>query len=144
MDSLALSANNTKPMNINRKGFKLKDSKSDVNIKVHEVDFHGAVCKDHQNCVIAKAIKRQMCARYVDVGAGRVVIGTGKRTAHRFTLNKLAKEQIRYFDNKGAFAPCVLRLFAPTDSVKLGYRKGVNARSGPARKYKRNRQAPTR
>jgi hypothetical protein len=123
---------------------KIKDAKLNIRIRIKPEDIKGAVCRDHEKCVVAKAIKRQLKARFVNVGANTVLVGTGKFTAKRFLLNSVAREQIRYFDtNDGAFAPCKVSLVAPYSKGKIGSRTGKNARSGK-NKAKKARKQPTR
>lgn len=99
-----------------RFGCRITDAKDSLTVHVKPTDIKGAVCRDHQKCAIAKAIKRQRgsTAKWVDVGANVVLIGTGVRTAKRYYLSEPAKKQVRYFDeNEGAFAPCSVALKPP-------------------------------
>jgi hypothetical protein len=96
------------------------DAAQDRVISIVSSDSKHAICKSHSDCVMAKAIKRQTEAYWVDVGPRTVLIRytpTGKVT--RFTLNKLAQEQIRFFDTEGQFAPCLVTLHAPPPSKTL-------------------------
>lgn len=122
---------------------KIKDAKLGIRIRIKPQDIKGAVCRDHERCVVAKAIKRQMKATFVDVGANTVLVGTGKHTATRFLLNSVAKDQIRYFDtNDGAFAPCKVSLVAPYAKSKIGSRSGEPR--GSKKRAKAVRKQPTR
>lgn len=100
-------------------------------------DAAKAICKDHENCVIAKAIKREFNAQWVDVGASRVLLKRkyGNRI-ERYLLDGLAREQVRYFDTKGQFAPCQIVLHAPP---KPTGRKNKGGKSG-----RRNKTLATR
>lgn len=127
---------------VKKYGSELRDSKKPLKITVRLSDTKGAVCSDHQNCVIAKAIMRQTKAKWVDVGAQVVLISMRGTIAHRYFLNKVAREQVQYFDtNNGAFAPCKLILNKPGRGRTLGSRSGTKARSGHHGERRRN---PTR
>lgn len=125
----------------------VRDAKEPFKVHVKPEDIKGAVCRDHQRCAVARAIRRQRkSAEWVDVGAKVVVIGTGKKTAVRYVLPKAACDQVRYFDtHEGAFAPCTIKLTAPPEPLAAGARKGANARSGKRKtKATKTRQVPTR
>ena len=97
------------------------DASQDRKISVTAVDLKGSVCKDHQNCVIARAIKREMNAEWVDVGANTVIVKPWSSKKYlRYRLNSKAKEQVRFFDKEGNFAPCYVVLSAPSPSHLLG------------------------
>jgi len=121
----------------------IRDATRDVKIHVRVDDIKGAVCRDHQKCVVAKAIMRQRkhTAKWVDVGNSVVLLGTGKKTGLRYFLNGEARSQVRFFDeNDGRFAPCSILLKAPVKR-KLGDRKG----EPPGKKQRSTtRQLPTR
>lgn len=96
------------PATLKRFDATVKDATMDVPVHIKPVDIKGAVCSDHQNCAIARAIMRQRkkSAHWVDVGAKIVLIGTGKHTALRYVLSKATREQVKYFDtNQGAYPP---------------------------------------
>lgn len=125
----------------------IKDATEPLLTHVKPVDIKGAVCRDHQRCAIARAIKRQRSksALWVDVGAKIVLIGTGKKTAIRYVLPESAANQVKYFDtHEGAMAPCSIELRPPKGSVTLGSRTGVKARSGKAPNRRKKRKVPTR
>lgn len=123
-------------------GSELRDSKKPLSITVRLSDTKDAVCSDHQNCVIAKAIMRQTGAKWVDVGAQVVLISMRGKIARRYFLNTVARDQVRYFDtNNGAFAPCKLVLNTPGRGRTLGCRTGTKARSGKSGERRKN---PTR
>lgn len=122
----------------------IKDGTDNLVIRVKPEDIQGAVCRDHQKCVIARAIMRQRAstAKWVDVGASVVLVGTGKNTGRRYFLNQQAREQVRFFDlNDGRAAPCNVGLDAPKRR-KLGERTGQPSGSRIRRPGKR--QQPTR
>lgn len=131
-----------------RYGRRIRDAKSDSVIHVKGLDINGAECRDHQKCVVARAIMRQRkkTATWVDVGNHVVLIGTGKKTGLRYTLDSRAKEQIRFFDeNDGRFAPCSVRLSAPKTSKRpLGARAGEASTGGCTGKRGPNSRKPTR
>jgi hypothetical protein len=131
-------------MNIQRKNIKVKDAYTDLNIRILPSDLKDAICKDHQNCVIAKAIKRKLKAQWVDVGANTVLVAKGPRVAYRYKLNSLAKDQVRYFDKGKGFVPCKIHILAPPESQRLTYRAGTNARSGKSGRKATHRSKPTR
>ena len=123
----------------------IRDADTNLVVHVKPQDIKGAVCRDHQKCVIARAIMRQRksTARWVDVGNSVVLVGTGKKSGLRFLLNGQAKEQVRFFDeNDGRFAPCSVELRAPVRAEKIGAREGT--RRGSNKRRSRSRQQPTR
>lgn len=125
-----------------RFGRKITDSSADLTIRVKPVDIKNAVCRDHQRCVIANAIKRIKKAPWVDVGPATVIVGDSPKTGVRFKLDALGKEVVRYFDTtEGGAAPTRLVLLRPADSQKIGARHGE--RSGSSRRSGK-RRVPTR
>lgn len=130
-----------------------RDAKRDLVIRVKPCDIRGAVCRDHQKCVVAKAILRQQgsTAKWVDVGNSVVLIGRSNKSADRYYLQGMAKQQIKFFDeNEGLAAPCEVHLKSPirhqgTKQVRLlGSRRheGIEKRKG--RKKRRVINKPTR
>lgn len=98
-------------------------------INITKNDACKAVLRDHHNCVIAKAIKRQTGAEWVDVGATTVLVKRKERARpYRYLLDSVAREQVRFFDTKGKFAPCKIILSAPP--VKHGSSRGSSGPSG--------------
>lgn len=129
---------------VTREGRKIIDGKQGLKLKIKPCDIDKAICRDHQRCVIARAILRRKGVQWVDVGASTVLVATSKKTCKRYLLGNLAREQVRYFDtHDGAFAPCRLELSAPTPKNRLGLRTGAKARSGPHGKWHK-RSEPTR
>jgi len=107
-----------------RHGAHIKDADADRTVHVTAEDIKHAVCRDHQKCGFALAIKRVTGADWVDVSTSRVLVKTGKHTARRYLLPPMAVEQLKYFDtNDGRMAPCKLTLKAPKRYDVLGARK---------------------
>ncbi len=110
-----------------RHGARIKDALKPRRFLVTEKDIDHAVCRDHQNCAFARAIKRATGADWVDVSTSRVLIKTGIHTAKRYLLPPLAREQVRYFDTHEAkMAPCLLELAVPQKHDTLGARTKRN------------------
>lgn len=133
---------------ITRHNKTIRDATTDLLIRVKPNDIRGAACRDHQKCVVAKAIMRQKksTTKWVDVGNRIVLIGTGKRTGLRYKLTNQAANQIRFFDeNDGRFAPCNVLLSAPSKPTgkyrPLGSRAGEGRSGGHSRGPRRE---PTR
>ena len=125
-----------------RWGCKIRDAGSSIVIRVRPQDIKHAVCRDHERCVIANAIKRTKRAPWVDVGADTVVVGETSKTGTRFKLNALGKEVVRFFDTtEGGAGPTMILLRAPSPSERIGARRGEshgsNRRSGRRRKSTR-------
>lgn len=136
-------------------GIQRVDSPRDLVVRVKAIDIRGAVCRDHQKCVVAKAILRQQgaSAKWVDVGNSVVLIGRTRKRADRYFITGIAKEQVRFFDeNEGRAAPCEVHLKSPISNKyrsgqarPLGSRShggGVDKRKG--RKRGKNINKPTR
>jgi hypothetical protein len=128
-------------MNIQHKGVITRDSKEAIRIRVKPEDLKKAVCRDRQRCAIAISIMRQTHADWVDVGVETVLVKRGKH-ATRFSLDAIAKDQVRYFDEHRRFAPCSVILRPPSISKRLGARKGMKS-SGPSGLHLKRRK-PTR
>ncbi len=124
-------------------GKRITDSTRKFVVHVTAQDTKGAVCKDHQKCVIAQAIMRKGAA-WVDVGACTVLVGTSPKTGKRYRLTSEAKEQVRYFDEKNAFAPCTVRLRPFTGRNQLGGRANENRKETRRKKSFKKRRQPTR
>lgn len=139
----------TKTQTQTRYNKRIKDAKQDLTIHVKAQDIGGAICRDHQKCVVARAIMRQrgLTTHWVDVGNTVVLIGTGKNTGRRYSVRGRAKEQIRFFDeNDGRFAPCDVVLSAPGNKNHrpLGSRIGEYKNKPRAKKRGPNKRKPTR
>lgn len=105
-------------------------------ISIEEKDVKKAICQDHQQCVIAKAVKRITRAEWVDVSASTVLIKRfNQNKVTRYLLDKKAQEQVRFFDTKGQFAPCLLTLKAPPKVTNL---RNKNARSGKSGRHNKS------
>lgn len=130
-----------------RHGARIKDAVTQKKIRVTEQDIDHAVCRDHQNCAFARAIKRVTGADWVDVSTARVLIKTGKHTARRYLLPPMARQQVRFFDTHEAkMAPCMLELRVPHKHHVLGARTKRTrneTRIGAHSKFKARRK-PTR
>jgi hypothetical protein len=127
-------------------GVVVKDSYTDLSVEATPADIEGATCRDHQNCVIARAILRESKGVWVDVGSQVVLIGIDKKQAKRYILNRMAQKQVRYFDtHSGKAAPCRVHLKAPSKAVRLGYRSGEKNRRGKhSNRRSLKRTPPTR
>ncbi len=121
----------------------VKDATKPLKIHVKAPDINGAVCKDHQKCVVANAIKRSRRAPWVDVGADQVLIGTSIGKGVRYKLNTLGREVVKFFDeNEGRAAPAVLVLTPAPQSQKIGVKSYT--RTIHKHKPNRTRKASTR
>lgn len=131
-------------------GIRRVDAKRDLAIRVKPCDIRGAICRDHQKCVVAKAILRQQksTAKWVDVGNAVVLIGRSSKTADRYFIKGVAKQQIRFFDeNDGRFAPCEVGLKSPLRHNQYGRSRALGARIGEkpgGRRSSKKRGKPTR
>lgn len=127
-------------------GKRITDAKHKTLVHVDVVDAKRAVCKDHQKCVIARAIQRELEAPWVDVGAMTVLVGTDEKHGKRYYLSQEARKQVAYFDNKGAFAPCTVRLmpYHTYQGRKLGARTGEDVGKKKKTGPKLERRKPTR
>lgn len=130
-------------MNIRRKDIRVKDAKNTSTVRVLPIDLRGAVCRDHQKCVIAQALKRKHRAKWVDVGASTVIVSKNGTTGVRYLLDKMAKDQVAHFDDGNGFSPCRVKLFPPPPTQKLGYRRGDRS-SGKGGKHPLHRSPPSR
>lgn len=116
-------------------GFTVRDSVRNSHVEVKPSDIQGAVCRDHQECVVARALKRHFKADWVDVGNSTAFIKVGK-VVTRYRLPAMAQKQVRFFDeNDGRFAPC---------EVKLLKTSGTSRALGACKKYKKTEIASKR
>ena len=124
-------------------GCRIVDASNPLHVRVTAHDIEKAICRDHQKCAIARALKRQTHAQWVDVGASTVLIQTGKKTAKRYLLPSFAREQVRFFDtHRGAMAPADILLAVQPRREKLGVRPRPG--SDKSRKSNKARRKPTR
>lgn len=114
---------------------KTMDADSHRVVTVKKQDLEGAICSDHQRCVIARAIKREFKAEFVDVGAETVFIKMPGHIMRRYKLTDMAREQVKYFDESGAFAPCYVELKPPATSDKH------EVRAAETKKYRARKKA---
>lgn len=113
------------------------DAKKGKVISVEALDARNAVCSDHQRCVIAKAIKRVTNAHWVDVGLNTVKVRTAPTgPIVRYRLRRKAREQVRFFDTQGQFAPCYVELSVPSPSVSLDGKRIYSESYAKRRKYR--------
>lgn len=137
-----------KPLSKNTRKYKrfgktVVDAANSLAVRIRPTDITKAVCRDHQRCVIANAITRSQKAPWVDVGPNTVFVGVTEKLGHRYQLDAVGREMVRFFDeNDGAAGPGLIVLRAPSPSAKIGARIGKND-GGPKRK-KSKRRKPTR
>ncbi len=128
-----------------RNGRLIIDSRNNLRIVIKPCDIKGAVCRNHQKCVIAKALLRRKGVEWVDVGASSILVAKNSHVAKRYRLDGIAKEQVRYFDtHDGAFAPGVLTLSVYPLTHKYRKSRKLIIPRGPRGSYKKHRQKPTR
>lgn len=129
------------PKSYARWGRVIIDSTKPLALRVRPADIKGAVCRDHERCVIANAVRRSKRAPWVNVGADVVIVGVTDKTGVRYKLDSLGKEVVRHFDTtKGGAGPTRLVLQPPSACQRIGARRGEKPGSG-----KRSKRArPTR
>ncbi len=127
-------------------GRRVVDSRTSITVHVQAQDIEQAVCRDHQKCVIARALMRRAGVKWVDVSASVVLVAKAVGTTLRYYLSSLGKRQVRWFDtHDGAFAPCTVEL-QPTPAWKVMDRSKSVERAKKRAKYKHSpkRQPSTR
>lgn len=126
-----------------RFGREILDATKDLDVRVKPCDIKTAVCRDHQKCVLANAIKRITGASWCDVGPSTVFVGIGAKRGRRYKLNGLGRDVVRFFnENEGKAAPSSITLRAPRAARQLGARAGCKVGGKHKKPYKRCK--PTR
>jgi len=106
-------------------GLSITDARDPVTVVIKKEDTKGATCKDPEDCVIARALKRQMAAEWCAIFRSTATVrfaGVGKRKARlvRYLLPKDTRDAIEAFDSTKRFKPGKYRFDAPTKSQTLG------------------------
>ena len=127
-------------------GKTVTDATGDLSLRITVADIDAAVCRSPHECVIAQAIMRQTRAPWVEVRNDVIYVGTSETEGVRYLHTTMSKEQVRYFDETGNFAPCPIELQAPKGKRAIGARAGEkcgsNKRSGVRRLPTRTAAVP--
>ena len=137
--------NQARTLTYMREGIEVRDSRHGLAVMVIPEDIAHAICKDHQRCVVARAIMRVTKALWVDVGAEIVLIGYHTRKCRRYRFGLPARRQVQYFDtHDGRFAPCTVQLLPPSHAKRLGMMSRGKVRATYNRGRLIKRRQPTR
>jgi hypothetical protein len=98
---------------------KVHDADTSVILEVSKHDSDKARRKDHNNCAMAQAVKRQFKADGVIVALKTAyVVKNG--TATRYTLPESVSREVVSFDRQAGFAPGEYELSKPSSCAKIG------------------------
>jgi hypothetical protein len=101
------------------------EAKTPLRVQPNEDDIAGAVRKDEENCVSARACRRQYgstkaifwrCRAYVEL-----LDEKGRRRVERFNIPEVARKMIRDFDKGKKIAPGGFTLTPPPPKQTLDY-----------------------
>lgn len=95
------------------------DSNKSITVEVTEKDDKNSKLKNHGQCAMAVACKRQQHADAVIISVRTAYVIKGK-TAYRYRVPESTAREVISFDRKGGFQPGTYSLKAPCVSEKLG------------------------
>jgi hypothetical protein len=102
---------------------KVTDADGDLLINVTDRDFKGGRKKDHGDCALAVAAKRQEGATQVIVSSSMAYVIKGNH-ATRYKVPEAARKEIVSFDRGASFETGDYVLKAPPKSARLGVYRG--------------------
>ena len=97
----------------------VRDAKNNVDVHVTSADAKNVGRRNHGECAMAVACKRELGADAMIVSASRVYVVHGK-VATRFIVPPSVSREIVAFDRGAKFEPGVYRLNAPSRMARLG------------------------
>lgn len=110
---------------------KVTDADSDLHVQVTAQDDKVSKKKDHNECAMAVAVKRQEHAASVIISSGVAYVIKGTQ-AKRYKVPEAVGREVTSFDRGGGFVPGEYVLKAPPKSMRLGRRAHGNGGShGP-------------
>lgn len=95
------------------------DAKRNVEIRVLGKDCNTASVKNHKQCAMAQACKRQLGIDGAIISVGTAYTVQGDK-ATRYRIPERVSREIIAFDRNGGFMPGVYKLDKPTGGQKLG------------------------
>jgi hypothetical protein len=109
---------------------KVSDADEDLLISVTDRDFKAGKKKDHGDCALAVAAKRQEHAAQVIVSSSVAYVIKGDH-AVRYKVPEAASKEIVAFDRGAEFAAGDYMLKKPPKSARLGTYRGKDTRTEP-------------
>jgi hypothetical protein len=120
-----------------RENMPVIDAKKPLTIRITKQDIAGANTKDPEQCVAARALKRQCKFDVAEVHLGRVFVRSNKGNIQRYMTPKSLRDELVAFDRGGQFETGEYTLIPPKGTQKLGYKKptGPKKKRGKKRSY---------
>ncbi len=100
------------------------DADDDLLINVTEKDEKASKKKDHNECAMAVAVKRQEGCSSVIISASTAYVIKGTH-ATRYKMPESASREVVSFDRGSAFEPGDYKLKSPPKSARLGTYRGA-------------------
>ena len=100
------------------------DGKRPLSFTVTGGDIKGADRKRPENCVIARACRRELKAEEVRVHLSRTYVRTNEGNWQRYITPKDLRSELIAYDRGGSFASGEYTLPAPQPSKQLGKKRG--------------------
>lgn len=103
---------------------KVVDATQAIEINVKNRDCNSAEVKNHNECAMAKACKRQLHIDGAVISVGTAYLVKGD-TATRYRIPERISREIIAFDRNGGFMPGQYKLKNPTGRQRLGQNFGT-------------------
>ena len=116
---------------------KVQNSDSYAEIHVTEKDVKASKTKDHKNCALATACKREFKADGV-IMSRAIAYLIFKKNAYRFRVPVLASKQIKEFDKTAQFVPGIYELTPPRSKTIGKSHGGKKESTGKSTKHQRH------
>jgi len=119
-----------------RTKYELMDSQFPLEFKVRKSDYTSGICGDVERCALSKALRRtnrDILKVYTGLSFAFVVLKDSPATAIRFSVPRIHRDSIEFFDKTGMLTPGVYRFGVVSPSQRLGYKigsSGTAQRSG--------------
>ena len=119
-------------------GLPIVDSKKSLKITINTNDINKADPKQPEDCVIARACRRELHVKEVRVHLGRVYLRSNQGNWVRYMTPRSLRTEIIAFDRGGQFAPGEYSL----KGVPPSHRLGTKTKTGPKKKAGKKRIKP--
>lgn len=120
-------------------GLPVFDAKRPIKLIVNKNDIDRADIKEPKDCVVARAVRRELHAKEVRVHLSRVYVKTNEGSWTRYFTPRSMRSEIIAFDRGGSFAAGEYHLTTPSPSKNLGKNK---SKRGPHLKRGKKRTKP--
>jgi hypothetical protein len=123
-------------------GLTVINAKKPVTLHINRNDVAKADRKEPEDCVVARACRREMHAKEVRVHLGRIYVRTNEGNWTRYMTSKSMRDEIIAFDRGGQFEPGVFTLKEPPPTRQTGRHQGGPMKPRRLRKSTGKKRSP--